>query len=163
MTSPTEQWRKIESFPNYAISSFGRIMRIARGPYTYIGKILKQELTLAGYNRCRLWNNGKRIAPRVAKLVALTFIGPRPIGKEINHKNRIKTDDRVENLEYITSAENSLRGIDHPAAKLKEKDIHEIRRLIMVGITQQEIAYRFGVHYGTISKIHTGKKWAWLS
>lgn len=47
--------------------------------------------------------------------------------------------------------------------KLKEKDVHEIRRLLKQGISQDSIALKFNVHQMTISRIKTGSTWAWLS
>ena len=40
----------------------------------------------------------------------LTFIGTRPEGMVVNHKNGVKTDNRLENLEYITSRENTIHA-----------------------------------------------------
>ena len=47
----------------------------------------------------------------IAREVAHAFIGVRPEGMQINHKNGIKTDNRVENLEYISPSDNLKHAV----------------------------------------------------
>ena len=72
-------------------------------------------------------------------LVAAAFLGPRPLGMQINHKNGIKTDNYFTNLEYVTPSQNSWHayhilkvyktsfkpGAEHPSAK---KHITKLRQ-----------------------------------
>lgn len=75
-----------------------------------------------GYNVVYLTTDGVRHIHAVRKLVALSFLGPRSEGMQINHKNGVRDDDSVENLEYLTSQENTqhgwARGRKHPKHQL---------------------------------------------
>lgn len=75
-------------------------------------------------------------------------------------------------LVWKTSAENEADKLTHGthnrgercgASRLTEPDVHEIRRLLAYGETQQAIADRFGVHLMTVNDINTGRSWAWLA
>ena len=86
-----EVWRNIN---NYEVSTTGRV----RNPRT--GKILKPVKNEYGYFRVGLWKDGIVKRHLVHRLVAMAFI-PNPQGLPIvNHKNEVKTDNRVENLEW---------------------------------------------------------------
>lgn len=82
---------------------------------------------MKGYRRLNLFlENGKNIQIPVHRLVAMSFI-PNPENKpEVNHKNKIKTDNRVENLEWVTRQENeqhkhlTYRVSENTKQKIKE-------------------------------------------
>lgn len=70
-------------------------------------KILKQTINKKGYCIITLYKNNIRKTFRISRLVAYMFI-PNPENKlEVDHINTIKTDNRVENLRWTTSKENS--------------------------------------------------------
>jgi len=100
--------------------------------------------------------NGK--THNVHRLVALAFI-PNPMEKEqVNHINGIKTDNRIENLEWATNKENALHanntGLrDHvyeSSRKVSKKDIEEMIKLRKKGIDMIEISKIFGVTNETV-------------
>lgn len=169
-----EKWKVIPDYPDYAVSNLGRVMRVTlsknRFAHTYPGRLLK-PLNTRGYLHLSLCKNKKSKTHRIAHLVALCFLGLCPPGKQINHKNGVKTDNRVNNLEYVTQKQNnehalslglwkSRNGELNPGAKLKEKDIVAIIDLRKAGWPQQRIANKFHVHQMTISLILSGKTWS---
>lgn len=102
----TEIWKDIENFEGlYQISSKGRIRRITK---TGKKKILKQFLdpSIGGYCRVNLCKNGKPCKAKPHQLVAQAFI-PNPDNKpHVDHINTDRTDNRVENLRWVTHKEN---------------------------------------------------------
>jgi hypothetical protein len=111
-----EVWRPIPGWP-YEASSEGRIRRTAAGCSTRPGRILKAGACHRpnGYLQVRL-SRGHRDRTRtfcVHQLVTLAFIGPIPNGWHTNHRDADKQNNRVENLEYVTPAENIRHAIDN--------------------------------------------------
>jgi hypothetical protein len=84
-------------------------------------KILKISLDKNGYNLVRFYLKGKGRGFTVHSLVAKTFIGLRPIGYDINHKDYNRLNNNVENLEYVTREENNA----HSLCNLKRVKIYE--------------------------------------
>lgn len=109
--------------------------------------------------------NHKEITQKVHRLVAMNFIPNTETKKEVNHKNAIKTDNRVENLEWVTRQENATHaaengllpsGEKHHNARLSDNDIFKIKELSTQGLSQTKIAKMFGVRQPHISRIITG-------
>jgi hypothetical protein len=125
-----EIWKKVVGFENqYEISNIGNLRSIDRlvdhyrgGKRLYKGTIKNSRLNDKGYFRCNLKNNGKRFDFTVHRLVAEAFLD-KPIGKDIiNHINGIKTDNRVENLEWCTQSENIVHAVKERLIKTKLTD-----------------------------------------
>ena len=166
-TMQVEVWKDIEGYGGvYQISNFGRIKSFSNRSK---GKELALVRNPSGYMYIHLWINGKCRYFRVHRLLAKAFI-PNPENKpEINHKNGIKDDNKVENLEWCTHKENmehafkiglkSHIGEKHPCAKLKNSDVQEIRRLLKYGLKQCFIAKMFLSSDRIISHINTGSRW----
>ena len=117
-----EIWKDIPGYKGlYQASNLGRIKSLERyvnhplGGKKYIReRILKYQLGLCrpGYYTVNLCKYNKCISFRIHRLVGFAFI-PNPEDKpEINHKNGIKTDNRVENLEWVTYKENQIHASD---------------------------------------------------
>ena len=127
-----EIWKQVKNFPKYDITSFGRVASFQGG----IGcRFLKPQTTSKGYLQVALCNNGIQKRVTIHSLVAAAFIGERLEGFQINHKNGIKTDNRVENLEYVTHQQNAIhasetnllaKGAKHGKSKLAEAQVLEI-------------------------------------
>lgn len=163
-----EEWRVIEN-GRYAVSSMGRVRREAPGKGTRAGWMLKCAPSKVGYPLFAV-SRGK--FKYVHHAVAEAFIGPRPEGYEINHKNGIKTDNRVDNLEYVTGSQNRqhavrlglwkpapVRGEAHCRAKLTDDIVRTIRTEASQGVTTRTLAERYGVSMSLVGQIRTRTIW----
>lgn len=117
--TPSEEWRPAAGFPDYEVSSHGRVRGIDRrvpwrGTLRLIeGRVLKTRLK-DGYVHVGLRVNHSATSNiRIHRLVAATFIGPCPEGMEVLHINGVRDDNRIENLRYGTRQENVMDTIRH--------------------------------------------------
>jgi len=105
------RWESIKGFEGlYEISDQGRVKSLGKGkstnPNNCIARGLKLKTTTNGYINCKLLNKGKAHHLLVHRLVALHFIDNPDKKKEVNHKDGDKTNNCIENLEWVTSSEN---------------------------------------------------------
>lgn len=100
-----EWWKMVPGYEGlYEVSNWGRVKGLK------YGRILKPCKDQDGYLSVQLCKEGKIKRLRVHRLVAMAFI-PNPDNLPcVNHINEIKTDNRVENLEWVTNKENSNHG-----------------------------------------------------
>ena len=102
-----ERWKSVRELPGiYAVSNYGRVRRIGAAPGAKVGHELSTQSDKRGYVYVHLWNAQHRIRRGVHQLVADAFIGPRPEGKEVNHRDFAPSHNHVWNLEWMTHAEN---------------------------------------------------------
>ena len=99
-----EQWRDIDGYDGmYQVSDLGRV----RSKYSGEWKVMKVRKRRDGYLSVDLWKNGKKKHFLVHRLVAQAFIKNDDETKiYINHRNEVKTDNRVDNLEWCTAQYN---------------------------------------------------------
>lgn len=113
-----EVWRDVASYEGkYKVSNLGRVKSVKRtvphaGSKTrsFPEKILKPNKVAFDYYQVTLYSSGKRKCRYVQNLVMEAFVGPRILGYEVNHKNEVKSDNRLCNLEYLTHKENNNYG-----------------------------------------------------
>ena len=73
-------------------------------------KFMTPSFSSKNYHLVCIRENGKSITKKVHRLIASTYL-PNPENKpQVNHKNGIKTDNRVENLEWCTQSENQIHA-----------------------------------------------------
>lgn len=110
-----ETWKSIKGYEGlYQVSNYGNVRSVDR--INNIGKhnksvLLKLQVNKrTGYVQVALCKEGVRHRKTVHRLVAIAFID-NPKGYEtVNHKNEIKTDNRVENLEWMSLKDNLAYG-----------------------------------------------------
>jgi len=159
----TQIWKDVKGFPGYEVSNFGRVRSF--------GEYLTGEF-FEGYYRVELqsrWHGKKRVRIFIHRLVLETFIGPCPIGHIAHHKDNDSSNNKLDNLEWISYGDHQhiayatgsrySKGDFHSQAKLNSKDVLEIRRLAVQGISLPKIAEKYPVSYRHIHNIVNHKVW----
>jgi len=161
-----EQWKEVVGYEGlYLVSSLGRIKSYKRLG-NYRTRIKNDRLNRGGYKLIDLCKNSKNKTHTVHRIVAVAFL-PNPFNKlTINHKNGIKSDNRLKNLEWATISENLKHafktGLKKPTrwmAILTERQVKEIRRLRKNGLTNKELAKKYGVSSSAITNVTTRIRW----
>lgn len=144
----------------YRASTLGRIMSYSRYEY---GKLLKTSTNVWGYYMVTFSVKGKRKTFSVHRLIALAFL-PNPLKLPcINHKNGIKTDNRLCNLEWCTYSENNVdalqqglrvmpKGKYHWNNKFSEETITNIKQRVLNGEKRSMLAKEYKAHIQTIHR-----------
>lgn len=101
-----EEWKPVEGFEDlYAVSNFGRVKSLGNNK-SRKDKIMKPGNNGKGYLFVGLYKDGKRKYPKVHRLVAEAFI-PNPYGfEQVNHRDEVKTNNCVSNLEWSDAKYN---------------------------------------------------------
>jgi hypothetical protein len=162
----SETWRIILD-GNYEVSDLGNVRRATPGRRTSVGRPMRLVKMAIGYMSVAPTINGRNVTKYVHELVAEAFLGPRPNGMSVNHIDGDKTNNRIENLEYVTHAENMahaaraglmVRGERHPNAKLSDSLVETIRVERAAGASVTGLALTYGVAPSTISQICSGQR-----
>jgi hypothetical protein len=169
-----EEWKQIAWAKDYEVSNLGRVRSWKVNPPNKKNKIVKDPKILStkvgskGYPCVAIQSNeGIKKMPNVHVLVAEAFLGPRPEGMVVCHKNDNKADATLENLEYGTHSQNKKQAIqngaapvgeDHPQSKLTNDQVTQIKKMLDGGdLTHKQIGDIFGVSRFTIGSIKYGK------
>ena len=171
----------------YEVSRYGQVRRRVNRARFLAGSLLKPKITPGGYLIYSVCDASAKMRFIPAhRLVALTFIGPRPSANHyVAHYDGNPQNNSVGNLRWATASQNNLdkhrhgrmptgdrhwmrkyperlkRGGDNHAAKLCDADVIQIRAAYALGGTSQQVlADMFGVSQAVVSAIIRRKKWA---
>ena len=171
MSDSVEEWRVISGYPDYEVSSAGRLRSyrgIGCGSHKRMAepRLLSPAADAHGYRYTTLTSAvcGRRSA-KIHRLVLEAFVGPPPKGMECRHLDGNQQNNALSNLQWGTSTENAAdrrqhgtlsRGSKHGASKLTEAAVLEIRASTEPGVV---LADRYGVVDSCISSVRKGLKW----
>jgi hypothetical protein len=176
-----EIWKDVIGFEGlYMVSSLGQVKSLKRTferPYqgkirmkTINERILKPHIGKTGYCYINLKNKENSIHATIHRLVAKAFLinlGNKP---QVNHINGVKTDNRLENLEWVTTSENGIHayaiGLRKPANKRgsDHKNSIPISQFSINGewirdwAGSMEVQRQTAIKQGNISKCLLGKR-----
>lgn len=170
-------WKKIPGADNYEASETGKVRRVkppsyGRGPNNTVEHMyLSSWVERNGYERVVL-NVGSNLQKKesVHRLVALAFHGvPRCDSHQVNHINGIKTDNRPENLEWVSAKENTshaiqnliggISGEKNPNASLTSEQVIELRRSYP-DLSFDQLSKKYGLSKSAVSRIVYGEAYS---
>lgn len=151
-----EIWKDIKDYEGiYQVSNLGRVMRVTTG------RVLKPLKHIKGYYRVDLSRNSVTSHQSIHRLVAQAFI-PNPENKpQVNHIDEDKTNNSVDNLEWMTTKENNNHGTRNERLS-RTQSIPIIATNIKTGESKQfygisECARQLGLFQSNITKVLKGK------
>lgn len=155
-------WKNIKNFEGlYLVSSNGKVKSLYKRIKfnVFAETILKPSTDLRGYLQVVMYKNGKRTTRRIHRLVASAFLDNPKNKRTVNHINKNKLDNNVNNLEWMTDFENINYSFAKKILQIKNN------KVIREWLSASEAA-RSGYHQGHISeccrgklKTHAGYKW----
>jgi hypothetical protein len=115
-----EEWKVVEGFEDYQVSSLGRVKSLKFNKERIL-KPIKSGKYNNSYLQVGLSKNNKTYFKKVHKLVAEYFLGHKPCGHKlvVHHKNDNSLDNRLENLEIVTTRENAYKTQGKYTSKYK--------------------------------------------
>ena len=170
--------RRIEDCPEYFIREDGLVWS------TKSSKFLKSNVLKAnGYLALKLRVDGVVVPKTIHRLVAIYFIPNPELKATVNHKDGVRTNNSIDNLEWNTYSENNqhswdilggdkrrsrtvlqVTGINNPSSKLTDQNVRDIRLEYSKGSTSwRKLAIKYNVTKTTISSLLSGKTWGHIS
>lgn len=169
-----EIWKPVVGYEGlYEVSDRGRVRTlIKKTRCKSAGGILAQQSAPNRYRLVCLTKDGDDHSRSVHRLVATAFIQNLEGKPTVNHRNGIRDDNRLSNLEWATHAEQqeharsggrnwAVRGTARKSAKLTESRVLLLRAMYASGsFSQSEIGAMFGVHQMIVSRIVRMISWS---
>lgn len=150
-----QEWRDIGGYEGlYQVSNLGNIRNLKKGKLPAFS-IMKQSVDKYGYCVIGLTKKGKRKQFFVHRLVMLNFIGTPKENLQVNHKNGVKIDNWLGNLEYVTANENMYHAyaVAGRKRKINHSDVFDIKQRLLSGEKPYVIALTYKVSAETIRRV----------
>lgn len=170
-----EIWKDVVGFEGiYTVSSLGRVKALCvekyRGRYLHKQpeKLLDVRTNKYGYKVTTLIKDKKRKDALRHRLVAQAFI-PNPENKPcVNHKNGIKSDNRVENLEWATVSENTKHSFDNGLQVMRKGEDcswskltnEQVIDIYLSTEMQKDLAKKYNISHSQVNRIRKGLRWS---
>ena len=161
-------------YSNYEVSNLGNVLHngILLKPNLQKSKLKSGNKKSKGYLLISLFNNGVRKTYRVHRLVATMFVENPNILEydQVDHLDGNTENNKAENLEWVSNAENNKRAIEKGFNKVKYRTVLDENKVIEIceklmtkkySITQ--LAEEYGVNRETIRSIKNKKSWKEIS
>ena len=183
--SITEEWRLTEDWPDYEVSSLGRVRRataaFSTNPKTGMPvmifpavRLLRPAPNQYGYLHVDLMKNGRQKTVYIATLVCNVFHGPKPTDKhETCHNDGVPSNNEASNLRWDTRKGNFADRVKHGTDARGEKSANAVltndqviamKQRFAEGATCKEISTHFGITYKHAWAIlRGGKSWKYVT
>lgn len=169
-----EKWKPVVGYEHlYHVSSFGNLKALCvsklRGRFFHKQpeRLLKLKTDKYGYKIASICKDRIIKWIGVHRLIAMAFIKNCDNKEFINHINGIKSDNRLENLEWCTSSENAIhsvkmgltiskKGEESTSSKLKE---WQVKRIFLSNESGSTLSKRFNISSSQVFRIKKGARW----
>jgi len=133
----------IKNYENYLITENGLVFN------TKLNKYLKIQTNRYGYKVVQLYKNGIPKKFSIHRLIAIQYI-KNPYNKlEVNHINGIKSDNRLENLEWVTKSENGLHSYKMGLSNISELN----KKMVRAKVTKVVLDTESGIFYDSLTNL----------
>lgn len=133
-------WKTIDGYPDYEISNTGLVKSIR------YSRLLKGAKSSNGYYYVNLLQNKIKKTTAIHRIVMDHFGKPMPENSIIDHKDTVKSNNCIDNLEWVSVKENTLRYYNNAE---KKANIPVLRQQ---GLTIKEIANIIGLGASTVQQ-----------
>jgi hypothetical protein len=132
-----EEWKQLERIPRYEVSSNGKVRSTKNGKQ----RILKTCVNNYGYELVCLFDGKKRYTSYIHRLIAEVFIPTVNMSLVVNHKDKNRKNNTIENLEWVSAMENMWHRDDTEnynkhselSTMCKSMDVLQLEKMIALG------------------------------